>query len=286
MSFGYSDFPSESTLYVGTNPGMMIPVPLQNGTGIKESTDASWTFQQTVTGRVHAQRRRFSRRTWSVDPGSLPDTCYRALRALTTGGFGNGPMLFSTPQMRAGNMVTLDDSTFMSDVNLANLDSGNGVTNTGAQRLDFQFIPGSIRFGIRPVNVSVYLTVSENFPAFAGKTYTVSAWVKGHDSHVRLAFFDSTIGVIDYLDTGSQDYPGWTRVSATGMAPAGTVGAYVDGEFDQLAGVQVTETTGPVPYAPGMGCAKAVIDVPDWEHGQYTADGFWSTPSITVREVG
>lgn len=282
MTFTYSDFPTESTAYFG-NPGIMIPIPFTNQVEVSESKNDNWSYQTTVTGRVHAQRRRFSRRTWEITPDTLPAQCYQPLRAMASGGFGDGPFHFILPHFGGINLITPDDSTFQSAA-CQDLFDSYGFNNTGGQMLDWQFQPGSV---YDPAAETEY-QVTDNFYVTAGRTVTTSAWLKGASSTLAIVFYDSGGNFVDRATSpGDGSDTEWARTSVTTTVPNGAVTAYVsESKSTNTAGVQVTYTDSLIDYMSGIGCTKAVLNLSELDYAQYSADGYWLMPKITVTEVG
>lgn len=278
----YQDWPVESTAFIGRLDGL-VPVPILKEASVKESEDANWSFQTTVSGAVHAQRTPLSRRKWDVELAELPPSMLNSLRSIAMGGYGPGPFAWVAPHMQGTNLVTPDDS-LMSKIT----GSANQYTAGGPMVLDGQWVPQSrvCANGWAQSALAVHEFVPVN-PT--GGQITASVWIKGAGMMVWRWLMPG--GVTRTDPSGTWSLPAgswWTYQSLSATPPAGAIAAQlVTYNCTGIAGVQVVwGNKAPTNYFPGEGCQKAVLSPVPRTFGAADADGLWAKASFTVTEVG
>lgn len=266
--------------YLGTL-GRLVPIRC---TAQPVSASDRYTFERTLEGKVKAQRKAMVRRSWAVSAGLATADQIAALWGFADGEWGNGPFVWVTPEAQVTNLLTPEvarcgpQAVFSSAVSRSGPMALEGGGWSGAS-LTTSDLAGTLWVGASKAPV----------PVLPGKPVTASADLIGAGGKVRLHWVaadgSALIGTVTSTGTGVAGAP--RRLHATGVPPAGAVSCAVSTTgAPQITRPAITWTAEPVPFSPGNGCEKAVIDGPERDPRLLTAAHYRANASFTVTEVG
>lgn len=288
------NWPVESTAYYGPITGL-VPIPMRKGSSISEVTDSGWTSRTTVTGRVRAQRRRHTRRRWSVSLESLPSESLTALRSLAgqdswpADPMGQG-MAWITPYAQSTNLMSHERAALMRVIGVSSFETtGPGVMPDGT------FVSGTAMYtaiGSIPLGFQKAPVAFQPTPVIPGVPVTGSAWLVGETTstptQLYFTWFKSDGSTVEHpYGSFAKVSPTWTRHVLTVTPPSYAVAVRVQaGGAVRIAGSQVTWTPGIMPYSPGMGAHAVALMDPTTEWDGYDATDSWAKVNFDVLEIG
>ncbi|GAA1337114.1 hypothetical protein [Arthrobacter roseus] len=260
-------------------------VELKCPSGEAQAPEDTFTFEQTLEGRVKAQSRAFrGRRRWAVDIGVATPADVGALMAFADGEWGHGPFLWISTDTPVTNMLTPEQASCDPSVIYGANESAGGPVETPdgwAGRSYVNSTPASLMyFGF------------DYTPVIPGEPVTASAYVRGAGAAARLYFYDSSGNWLGAFVTSTVTATAGIVVRSwvTATAPAGAASCRVLGvNTSQGERPAITWTDGLFEWSAGNGCSKAVI------HGlsrqvilalREPGYGRYSSPSFTIQEVG
>lgn len=269
-------------IYLGT-PGRMIGIACPAVQRLTPSERLS--FQSTLEGRVKAQVRPLSRRTWDLRlPATSTPEEVAVLNDFADGSWGRGPWWFVSADAPVVNVLPPVTSVFGGHVDGGPLRlAGGGVTPFSHARSDGA--AGTIQF----------VGASFDPPVLEGLPVTGSAWLLGTGGSVLLQWLSASGSIIGSAQTPTagrvpSGVSAAVRVSVTGVAPAGAVRVRLTARSAvSAARPAITWTDQPYEYGDGQGCAKAVVHGVSrdlvWAPRDPRA-GRYASMSFTVQEVG
>jgi hypothetical protein len=297
-------------VYFG-RPGALTTLPYPRG-GIRAPYDRLTFDFTTGSGKHRVSKLVEGSRAWELVWNALGADSYGKIEAYDRGLNGRGPWALIDPSRI--NLLTGNQASATSLMNTAtgysNLDNtANGVfsSNAVATHIHRAGASRSLRWQF-PVTTTAFPVMElshpylgwKGIPAVVGKSYTFSCWIKPDgviDSSVflsvRIDWRDANGTVIGETSSGDSTITAWTRMIATGTAPAGTYYA-----VPKIVGWDFSITVGSSIYVDEMQLEMSNV-VTDWVPGTgvmpvetlgLTEDipfaASWRiNPVLTVREV-
>lgn len=262
--------------------GLLQKIPITPKLSLGNTT--RHTFTTTLEGRQKAQVSRFTRRKWSGTAESITAEQLSILSEWFTGAYSNGPLVLFTPDSMYTNMLSPEEAN--SDID--NIAYGL-VSRSGRWDLGGGIIASNSYTSITP-GYSPNLTY-RSVPVIPGQTYTVSGWLQGENSQLRMFYYSqegTTISSPIVGNRGNLESP--TRCSATITPPDNAVRM-------AIGSIRATKVARPAltlgntlrPWSIGKGCYKCVLNEFD-----YTLDTLGEsycgeptyTATYTITEIG
>lgn len=246
------------------------------------AADDPFTLSTTLEGRVKAQRRPLSRRSWVLGVGLASPPEAAAVAEFTGGSWGRGPFVFVSADAPVVNLLTpeessLDPAGLTADVlGSPPMLTPDGWAGRSLLKRDGQFV-----------------RLATDVPVIPGRRLTGSAYVRGSagTALVRLVFYRADGTEISRADSPSAVAEAQRRwVTATTPSNAAWAALWVTGTVTQVARPAVTWTGEPFAYGDGQGCKKVIIRpgsrdlVAAWRTPGNS--GRWADLDYTVQEVG
>lgn len=262
--------------------GRLVKLKCPSGQATERSE--RYSFTRTVEGRVKAQVKPLSRRSWQVDITTATPSDIGTLMSFTLGEWGNGPFVWVAEGAAVTNMLTPDVASCGPKAVQA------GAVTIGGPLLlpDGSWAPRSL---LNSTPASSLFFGPSTVPVIPGRAVTGSAFVMGTLALVGVQFYDAAgvaISSIPSSGLGVADVS--TRVSVTATPPANAASCRVyTTRATQAALPALTWTPQVMEWGAGQGCDRAVISAPNQslvlalDHPTY---GRYTDVSFTIREVG
>lgn len=213
---------------------------------------------QLISGAVRRQRAPRTARRWTWEIRVATGDEVSSLLALEQGVFGPPPWYWYDPVAAKLNM--LSDRAASPGVGgaawwVAFTDDPADVDLDGPVALD-----GGRTAPVGVVsNATLTVPADVRIPVVTGRTYTGSMFVSGGDGTIALSWIDADG---DPVGSPSSSGSGSGRRVASGQAPGGAAGIELTVDLASnvaAAGLQLTETTGAVPWHPGVGIPQVEV---------------------------
>ncbi len=293
-------------------PGSLVTLPWPVG-GLGKPAEAMVNDFVTGSGAHRVSRLLRTPRIHQINWENLRYDTFSVIEAFHLGHNGVGPWAFLDPS--AINLLTTSQASATSDRNsvrgFSNIASNHGVlsSNSSSTFIHRAGAPRSLRWqwptaptASPRLDVDSVYTTWYGVPCVVGKPYTWSAWVRPDgvvDSSIqveaKIQWRDSTGATVGSEATGGvQTVTGWTRLTCTSTAPAGSafcsprlvaVGATITtGASLYVDEPQLEQATAATDWRPGsgvypvsiLGLSEAVPWAATWRAG----------PQLTLREIG
>ena len=263
--------------YLG-QPGRLVPIRCQSAP-VKRAD--RYTAETTLEGAVKVQRSPGARRSWEVGLGLATAAQIAALWGFDDGEWGNGPFVWVSPEAQVSNLLTpaqasCDKSTLYTA----------GVLAGGPMSLGADGDAG--RSFLNPDPAVTFRFGGQAAPVIPGRTVTASAYLIGAGAKIQIRWEDAAGTYISTSTSGAQGTAGApVRAYLTSTPPANAAIAYVNAlSTSQAARPALTWTDTLVPYGPGGGCPKAIVDAVERDPRVLTDTRYRASAQFTVTEVG
>ena len=249
------------------------------------SEDRPSSYRTTMGGLVKAQRGKLSRRTWSVNISTASPAEVASLQALLQG--GTPPWVYVDPYAQVTNLYTPDQSVLMPGT----WDSSVAFLEGGAVTVGGLTLPRSVSIGTANTIRFGYAggTVKKSPPARPNVRVFASAYLRGSGS-LFLTYQDYAGNALGSTSPSYNTSGAMTRVSVSGIPPAGTAGVHFSASgVLQAAGPAVTWTDTVADWSVGRGCLAAVADGLDEAVQLAVREADYLRRSqlpFTIREIG
>lgn len=217
-----------------------------------------FSFQTTLEGRVKAQFRPGGRRAWDL---RLPRTSspleVSKLTDFTSGVWGPGPFRFVSAEAATTNLLPPEVARMDIGESQSGLFSDGGPWAVLGDLLPKSWVSdGSVAafFGLASSGSGLV-------PVIPGRSVMGAVTVLGDDAYAHVQFFDDQGGSLGRVNSSVRASAGSAvRSWVAGIAPEGSAYCrlYASNAV-RLARPQVTWTEGPVDWADGRGCVRAVV---------------------------
>lgn len=248
-------------------------------------TAERYSYSQTLEGRVKAQVRPLSRRSWGVNVSTATPAEVGTLMAFAQGEWGNGPFVWVAEGAAVTNMLT----PAVASCGPAAASYSAGASVVGPLALPDGSWAGRSLLNSTPSSALYF--GPPTVPVIPGRLVTASAYLVGAGAKCGVQFYTAA-GV--YISSASSAQAGVagvaTRLFITATVPATAASCIVYGTLStQGARPALTWTPQVMEWGEGQGCDKALISPPsrslvlaldDPRGGRYT------DASFTVQEVG
>lgn len=237
--------------YLG-KPGALFPVECETASGEAET---AYSFETTLEGRRKGQYRAGRPRTWSVDMGLSSSEETANLRALDAGEYGPGPFAWISEEAQATNALTPEISTCgpAAAVNPT-------VTVAGPLALAGGGVSGRSLLNSNPAAVLDFGAVKS--PVVPGQQVTASAWLLGDGARLTVLWYDAAGALLagSPVSAGTGTGTAAGRLSVTATPPAAAASCLLRATLAvKAARPALTWSAAPADWAPGGGCAAAVV---------------------------
>ena len=229
---------------------------------IKESMQERYAFQESASRRWAFVAHRRPLREWGVSFDSQNEDCAH-LYATATGLQGESPIIFVPATACISNVLTPAQADL------------SGVANT-------------VLAGRPAVTGGASVTLASGVPVIPGEPFTASVAYFGASTVLLVRFRSATGAFAGTKQVTAGQLEGTLYVSVPSV-PAAAVSADIVVSGHVTAGSPCAYFTGhEQPFAPGGGCASAVISSLSREGGLYErphGDVWWGC-AVTITEVG
>lgn len=272
--------------YLGPVGGL---APVEFTTAEPENLPPRHTFRKALSGRVTAQRGPRPRRKWEVGVDWLTPSDWGVLHQMAAGAYGYQPFVWYSDTSTVTNLLTPVQSTLESGTYRGGAQGGAGTAADGTRYLRSVVMAAGDQVEFAASGGSV-----QGIAVPAGVPVTFSAYATSLSTEISLR-------VHEYDAEGAQ-----VGSAVRTYAPAGSVGVRLVGTITtSLRTVRirvliegaimttmpsVTLTREPTPWAQGMGCTAALLDMSgfDPKRGQFAMPEPHrvGSSSFTITEVG
>lgn len=242
------------------------------------------TFQQTLEGRVKAQVQSVGRRSWSLEAKYATGPQVAALLAFGSGEWGKGPFVWVPPAASRANLLSPDVASCGPTA------PQHAAVTVGGPLL----LPDGTWAGRSLLNSDTAIQIwfgPSTIPVLSGTQVTASAFVVGAGAQVTVQFLNAAGAAVATNNSLASGEAGIVkRLSVTAVVPALAVSCRVVARSTkQAARPALTWTDTLQEWAPGQGCAEAVVETVSavaLKSSAVTENRRDSNLSFTIREVG
>lgn len=264
--------------YLG-KAGALFPVECEAATVEAETT---YSFEVTLEGKRKGQHRKGRPRAWTVDMGLSTSEETADIRALDAGEFGPGPFLWISEEAQATNALLPEIATCGPSAAV-----GSTVTVSGPLALPGAGAAGRSLFNSEPAQPLDFGSVKS--PVIPGQQVTASAWLVGTGAKLTIRWYDAGGTLLTGTPTsaGTGVGTGATRLFVTGTPPATAAFCLLRATAaTRAARPALTWSAGLAAWAPGGGCAAAVVSKLDNSPTILGAARSHSRVNFTITELG
>lgn len=232
-------------------------VPIYSNPTMDVSSEGSYSFTTTLEGRVKAQLRPTSRRSWGLSARAASPTDVGTLSGFASGEWGTGPFVWVAPGAASVNLLTPEVARCGPQAVFSSTVSRTGPMSLGADGWAGSSLTTSDPNGTLWIGASKAPT-----PVLPGQPVTASAYVIGAGAKLRLHWVaaDGSAMSGTVISSGSGVAGAPRRLHATGMPPVGAVSCTASTTgAPQATRPAITWTDAMFPWGDGQGCLKAVV---------------------------
>lgn len=232
-------------------------VPIYSNPTMDVSGDEAYAFTKTLEGRVKAQVRPVSRRSWELSARAASPTDVGTLNGFASGEWGMGPFVWVAPGAASVNLLTPEVARCGPQAVFSPT-----VSRAGPMSLGVDGWAGSSLTTSDPTATLWVGATKAPVPVIPGQPVTASAYMLGAGAKVRLHWYMGDGSLASQVVTSSGSGMAGTpqRLHVTAIPPAGAVSCTMSTTRAlQIARPAITWTDKLFPWGDGQGCLNAVV---------------------------